>query len=61
MQSGGSARTWKQWYDDALYYVGVDINPRTKRTESAKESVFVELGSQMNESFLAAVCARHGL
>ena len=60
VQSGGSARTWKQWYGERLYYVGVDIEPQCMRSQSSDESIFVEIGSQTNETFLMDVCKRHG-
>lgn len=60
VQSGGSARSWKQYYGANLYYVGLDINPATRRSQSEKENMFVEIGSQMNASRLHEVCALHG-
>ena len=38
VQSGGSARAWKQWFGPRLYYVGVDVEPKCKRTESPSET-----------------------
>ena len=60
VQSGGNARAWKQYYGAELYYVGVDIEPKTKRTQSLAENMFVEIGSQANSSFLLEVCQKHG-
>ena len=60
VQSGGSARAWKQWYRDRLYYVGVDIEPNCTRTARHAENIFVEIGSQTNASFLQHVCRKHG-
>ena len=60
VQSGGSARTWKQYYGKHLYYVGLDINPKTVRTRSKDENIFVEIGSQANASLLLDICKRHG-
>ena len=60
VQSGGSTRTWKQHYGSHLYYVGVDVNPGCMRSRSEAESVYIEIGSQMNASFLLDVCRRHG-
>lgn len=60
VQSGGSARLWKQWYGADLTYVGVDVDERCKRTESPSEHIFVEIGSQLDPSFLRSVCATHG-
>ena len=60
VQSGGSARMWKQYYGKPLKYVGLDINPKCKRTESPEENIFVEIGSQLDRNFLSRVCAKHG-
>merc|ERR1711920_876197 len=60
VQSGGSTRLWKQWYGQRLYYVGVDINPKTKRSESVAESIYISVGSQTNATFLHELCAMHG-
>lgn len=60
VQSGGSARAWKQWFGPRLYYAGVDVEPRCKRTESPAEGLFVEIGSQLNATFLHEVCRKHG-
>lgn len=60
VQSGGSARAWKRWFRSRLYYVGVDVEPRCKRTESPTESMYVEIGSQYNRTFLGEVCRKHG-
>jgi len=60
VQSGGSARTWKQYYGSALTYVGIDIEPACMRTASPAEGIFVEIGSQLNTTFLGEVCDRHG-
>ena len=51
VQSGGSARTWKRYYGTALYYVGVDISPATRRSHSPSEKIFVEIGDQGNARF----------
>ena len=60
VQSGGNARAWKRYYGKQLYYVGVDIEPMTRRTQSEAESMFVEIGSQTNATFLEYVCRKHG-
>jgi len=60
VQSGGSARTWKQYYGEPLTYVGVDINEPCKRSESPAEKIFVEIGSQLDGVFLESVCDKHG-
>ena len=60
VQSGGSARTWLQYYGSNLYYVGLDINPLTVRSRSPSENIFVEIGSQANATLLHDICRRHG-
>jgi len=60
VQSGGSARLWKQYYGESLYYVGFDIDPRCKRTESPAENMFVEIGSQLDTHKILAACHKHG-
>lgn len=60
VQSGGSARAWHHYYGDRLTYVGVDINERCMRTESPEENIFIEIGSQLNTTFLREVCDRRG-
>lgn len=60
VQSGGSARLWKQWYGSQLTYVGVDIDARCKRSEVPAERIFIEIGSQLDPAFLRSVCAKHG-
>ena len=60
VQSGGSTRIWKRYYGDQLRYVGVDINPKCKRSESLEEHIVVEIGSQLDPAFLEKVCNDHG-
>ena len=60
VQSGGSARVWKQFYGKPLKYVGIDIEKKCKRTESPRENIFVEIGNQLDGAFLSSVCAKHG-
>jgi len=60
IQSGGSARAWKQWYGSALYYVGVDIDSKCLRTQNLQEDIHVEIGSQLDPTFLLELCATHG-
>lgn len=61
IQSGGSLRSWKSWYGEQLErLVGVDIDIHCMRSESPKERIFVEIGSQLNHTFLHSVCEKHG-
>lgn len=60
VQHGGSARAWKQWYGERLRYTGLDIDAGAKRSESPSENIFIEIGSQIDASFLREVCRKHG-
>mmetsp|Transcript_28540 Transcript_28540/g.70646 ORF Transcript_28540/g.70646 Transcript_28540/m.70646 type:complete len:302 (+) Transcript_28540:3-908(+) len=60
VQSGGSARMWRTVFGSSLYYVGVDIDIRCTRSENVKEGTFIEIGSQLNRTFVVSVCLKHG-
>ena len=60
VQSGGSARIWRQWYGESLRYTGVDINPLAARAASPRENIVIEIGDQFNATFLQHVCVTHG-
>ena len=60
IQSGGSARTWKQFYDEQLYYAGIDVDPLSRRIDNHSKSIYVEIGSQSDYDFLRSVCVKHG-
>ena len=60
VQSGGSTRVWRRYYGDQLRYVGIDINPKCKRSESLEEHIAIEIGSQLDAAFLTKVCEDHG-
>jgi len=60
VSSGGSAIAWKRWYGPSLTYVGVDLNPACKRTESVGERRYIEIGSQEDPDFLRSICAKYG-
>lgn len=60
VQSGGSARVWRQYYGNKLAYTGLDINPASKRTENATENIYIEIGSQTNLTLLQEICEKHG-
>lgn len=60
VQSGGSVRVWKQFYGKNLIYTGLDIDSRCKRSESIKEDIYIEIGSQDNASVLKNLCEKYG-
>ena len=41
-------------------YVGVDINARCYRSHNPAAGRYIEIGSQLNTTFLKEVCAKHG-
>ena len=61
VQSGGSARAWKNYFRDRLYYVGMDIDERCKRSHSPSEKIFIEIGSQLEKADLLKVCRKQVL
>lgn len=60
VQSGGSLLSWKSWFNDQLYIVGVDIDERCSRSHDPEQDIYVEIGSQLNTTFLHEVCSKHG-
>jgi len=60
VSSGGSAIAWKRWYGPSLTYVGADLNPACKRTESVSDHRFIEIGSQEDPAFLQRLCSKYG-
>ena len=60
VQSGGSARMWSAYFKDKLYYVGMDIDERCKRSHSPEEHIHIEIGSQLEAHDLVAICEKHG-
>jgi hypothetical protein len=60
VQSGGSAKAWKRCYRDKLEYVGIDIDPRCMRSENTSENIHIQIGSQLNTTFLESVCSQFG-
>ena len=61
VQSGGSLNVWKSYFSSrSLYYVGMDIDEKCKRSEDKKHNIFIEIGSQMNSTALHEICGKHG-
>jgi hypothetical protein len=60
IQSGGSTRVWKRYFRGTLEYVGIDIDPRCKQFEILKEGIRIEIGSQLNTTFLESICSTYG-
>ena len=44
----------------SLTYVGADLNPACKRTESVSDHRFIEIGSQEDPAFLQRLCSKYG-
>lgn len=57
--NGSSLEMWKSFYPNS-YVVGVDINSRCSVYEQTTNNVFVEIGSQTDETFLINVIKKHG-
>jgi len=60
VQSGGSTRVWKRYFRGTLSYVGIDINPLCKQFESLGEGITIQIGSQLDKSFLSEICSTYG-
>jgi len=60
IQSGGSTRVWKRYFRGTLEYVGIDIDPRCKQFEILSEGIRIEIGSQLNTTFLKSICSTYG-
>lgn len=60
VQSGGSLIAWKRYYVDAAIITGIDIDERCMRSHDPANRIHVEIGSQMNTTFLQYVCDKHG-
>ena len=57
---GGSSYAWRRYYGDKLYYVGAEITEAAKVFENPAEDLHIEIGSQLNATFLLEVCDKHG-
>lgn len=60
VQSGGSARMWRQWHGQRLTYVGIDVDPAASRSHRPEEQIFVEIGSQGDANFVRRICEKYG-
>jgi len=58
--SGGSTRVWKRYFRGTLKYVGIDVDPRCQHFESPREGIAIEVGSQLNITFLTKLCSTYG-
>jgi hypothetical protein len=59
--NGSSLKMWKEYYRNYQYIVGLDINPNCKCFEEQQSRLYVEIGSQTDESFLSTVMAKYGV
>eukprot|EP00798_Chlamydomonas_sp_ICE-L_P006832 gene6832-30806_t len=60
VQSGGSTRVWRQYYGSKLHYVGLDVNPKCKRSEVKEEHTYIVTGSQTDTLVMEKICREHG-
>eukprot|EP00798_Chlamydomonas_sp_ICE-L_P006833 gene6833-30807_t len=57
VQSGGSTRVWRQYYGSKL---GLDVNPKCKRSEVKEEHTYIVTGSQTDTLVMEKICKEHG-
>jgi len=57
--NGQSLKMWKDWYINCKI-VGIDIDENCKTHENDGNSIFVEIGSQTDKSFLLNVTRKYG-
>ncbi len=57
---GGSLKMWRQYFHDKATIVGLDIDPSCKAYENADENIFIEIGDQIDTSFLEHVAKKFG-
>ena len=60
VQSGGSLVEWKRYYGSQSIIVGADIDPRCSRSNDPGNNIHVEIGSQLNTTFLERICDKYG-
>ena len=60
VQNGGSAEIWNMYFGNRLFYVGIDTNPKCIQFVDSKRNIYVEIGSQLNISFLNYICQKYG-
>ncbi|WP_448381239.1 class I SAM-dependent methyltransferase [Gloeomargarita sp.] len=56
---GGSLKMWQKYFGPNAKIVGIDVNPECKRYESP--GIFVRIGDQGDQEFLASVVAEFGV
>jgi 23S rRNA U2552 (ribose-2'-O)-methylase RlmE/FtsJ len=55
---GGSLQLWKKYFGPNARIIGIDINPRCKSYE--EDQIYVRIGNQADEAFLADVVREFG-
>ena len=58
VQSGGSLSLWRKAFGPDAVLVGIDINPSC--SEFTDGNTFIEIGSQVDATFLSAVTGKYG-
>jgi hypothetical protein len=58
--AGGSLDMWAAYYPNAIWVVGMDINPDCKKFENPEQKIFIEIGSQTDESRLLKIISDYG-
>lgn len=56
---GGSIKAMREYLSKARYLIGIDINPQCKQSENPDQNIFIEIGSQSDETFLQSVNTKY--
>lgn len=57
---GGSLLLWRDYFPSETKIIGLDIDPTRKEYELSDKGVHVEIGSQVDTSFLISVIQKYG-
>jgi hypothetical protein len=57
---GASLKAYRDYFNEALCIVGVDINPTCKSYENVDNHIFVEIGDATNKEFITEITEKHG-
>jgi hypothetical protein len=61
VRHGGSIFVWKKfWEKNNLTYTGFDIEPKCRQLHNPSQGITVEIGSQLNASFVHWICDQYG-
>lgn len=60
VQSGGSSRLWFDIFGQKMRYTGIDINPNCIEFAEPSMNIGIEIGRQLNRTFLQGICQKYG-